>query len=56
MTYRFQVVLLMSDGKQSDHWTHFEEVAHSVARSMRERNPQASRVVVYDHEPTSTEF
>lgn len=55
-SYRFQVVLLMPDGKESEHWTDFEETAYGVARSMRERNPDASRVVVYDHQPTSTEF
>ena len=54
--YRFQVVCLMPDGKESDHWTDFKETAHGVARSMRERNPMASRVVVYDHSPTATEF
>ena len=55
-SYRFQVVLLMPDGKESDHWTDLKETAHGVARSMRERNPMASRVVVYDHSPTATEF
>ena len=54
--YRFQVVLLMPDGKESDHWTDFEETAHGVARTMRAGNPEASRVVVYDHSPTATEF
>jgi hypothetical protein len=55
-SYRYQVVLLMPDGKESEHWSDFEETAESVARSMRERNPNASRVVLYDHQPTSTEF
>jgi hypothetical protein len=55
-SYRFQVVLLMPDGKESEHWTDFQETAEGVARSMRELNPGASRVVVYDHRPTATEF
>ena len=55
-SYRFQVVCLMPDGKESEHCTDFEETAHSVARSMRQRNPEASRVVVYDRRPTATEF
>ena len=55
-SYRFQVVVLMPDGKESEHWTDFEEIATGVAQSMRERNPDASRVVLYDHRPTSTEF
>ena len=54
--YRFQVVCLMPDGKESEHWCDLKEIAHGVARSMRERNPMASRVVVYDHSPTTTEF
>ena len=54
--YRFKVVCLMPDGKESEHWTDLKETAHGVARSMRERNPMASRVVVYDHSPTATEF
>ena len=54
--YRFKVVCLMPDGKESEHWCDLKETAHGVARSMRERNPMASRVVVYDHSPTSTEF
>jgi hypothetical protein len=56
---RFQVVLLIeneSDRKEWDHWTDHVEVAHNIARSMRERNPNASRVAVYDHRPTVTEF
>ena len=55
-SYRFQVICLMPDGKESDHWTDLKETAYGVARSMRERNPDASRVVVYDHCPTTTEF
>jgi len=55
-SYRFQVVLLMPNGKESDHWADEKEIAFNVARSMRERNPDASRVVVYDHRPTATEF
>ena len=55
-SYRFQVVLLTPDGKESEHWSDFKETAQSVARSMRERHPNASRVVVYDHRPTATEF
>lgn len=56
---RFQVVLLIEDEKgrdESHHWTHFKETAYGMARSLRERHPGASRVVVYDHQPTSTEF
>lgn len=55
-SYRFQVVLLMPDGRESEHWTDFEETAQRMARSMRERNPDASRVVLYDHRPIATEF
>ena len=55
-SYRFQIVCLMPDGKESDHWTDFEETAHRLARSMRERNPDAPCVHVYDHRPTITEF
>jgi len=55
-SYRFQVVCLMPDGKESDHWTDLKETAYGVARSMRDRNPDASRVVVYDHTPSVTEF
>ena len=55
-SYRFQVVCLMPDGKESEHWTDFKETAHGVARSMRAGNPEATRVVVYDHCPTTTEF
>ena len=54
--YRFQVVCLMPDGKESEHWCDLKEIAHGVARSMRDRNPTASRVVVYEHSPTATEF
>ena len=46
----------MPDGKESEHWCDLKEIAHGVARSMRERNPEASRVVVYEHSPTATEF
>jgi len=53
---RFQVVLLMPDGSESDHWTDYRNVACSIAKSMRERNPDAARVVLYDHSPTATEF
>jgi len=53
---RFQVVLLMPNGEESDHWTDYREIACSIAQSMRERNPDASRVVLYDHSPTATEF
>ena len=55
-SYRFQVVLLLPNGKESEHWTDFEETAQAVARWMRERNPDASRVVLYDHRPAATEF
>ena len=48
---RFQAVCLMPDGKESHHWTDFEEAAYSVAQSMRESNPDASRILVYDHRP-----
>jgi len=56
MTTRYQVVLLTADGVESHHWTDYRNVACAVAKSMRERNPDASRVVLYDHSPTSTEF
>lgn len=56
---RFQIILLNEKGYGAndwEHWTDHVEVAHNLARSMRERNPDASRVVVYDHRPTATEF
>ena len=55
-SYRFQVVCLMPDGKERDLWTDSKETAHDEARSIRERNPEATRVIVYDRRPTVTEF
>ena len=54
--YRFQVVSLMPDGKQRNLWTDSKKTAHDEARAIRERNPEASRVVVYDRRPIVTEF
>ena len=53
-SHRYQAVLVLN-GQESDHWTDYEEVAISIAKGMRERNPDA-RVVLYDHYPTATEF
>ena len=55
-SYRFQVASLMPDGKKRDFWTDSAADAHDEARAIRERNPEASRVVVYDHCPIVTEF
>jgi hypothetical protein len=52
---RYQVVLL-EDGIEVDHWTHYKNVAVSVAEDMRRRHPNADVVAVYDHEPVPTYF
>ena len=55
-TERFQAVLLLTDGEEIHHWTHYKEIAISVARRMRESHPDAVRVLVYDHAPTELDF
>ena len=52
---RYQVVLLL-DGIESDLWTDYRNVAESLAKSMRERHPDAAVVALYDHKPEPTYF
>ena len=53
---RYQAVLLLQDGTETDLWTDYKNVAESLAKSMRERHPDAAAVVVYDHAPVPTYF
>jgi len=53
---RYQVVLLSQDGTETELWTSYKNVADSLAKSMRERHPDAPLVAVYDHDPVPTYF
>lgn len=52
---RYQVVFL-ENGIETDHWTHYKNVAVSVAKDIRKRHPNADVVAVYDHDPVPTYF
>ena len=52
---RYQVVLL-ENGKESDIWTDYKNVAVSLAEDMRRRHPDADVVAVYDYAPVATYF
>ena len=52
---RYQVVLF-ENGKESEIWTDYKNVAVSLAEDMRRRHPDADVVAVYDHEPVPTYF
>jgi len=52
---RYQVVLF-ENGKETDIWTDYKNVAVSLAEDMRRRHPDADVVAVYDHEPVPTYF
>jgi hypothetical protein len=52
---RYQVVLF-ENGKETDIWTDYKNVAVSLAEDMRKRHPDADVVAVYDHEPVPTYF
>ena len=53
---RYQVVLLLQDGTETDVWTDYKNVAISVAKDMRSRHPDAPVVVLNDYEPVPTYF
>lgn len=53
---RYQVVLLLQDGAETDVWTDYKNVAVSVAEDMRSRHPDASAVVLNDYDPVPTYF
>ena len=53
---RYQVVLLLQDGTETDLWTDYRNVAESVAKDIRKRHPDAPAVVIYDHSPVPTYF
>ena len=53
---RYQVVLLLQHGTETDVWTDYKDVAISVAKGMRSRYPDAPDVVLNDYDPVPTYF
>tara|TARA_Y100000385_G_scaffold248385_1_gene269073 strand:+ start:73 stop:255 length:183 start_codon:yes stop_codon:yes gene_type:complete len=53
---RYQVILLLQDGTETDVWTDYKSVAVSVAKDIRSRHPDAAAVVLNDHCPVPTYF
>jgi len=53
---RYQVVLLLEDGTETDVWTDYKDVAISVAKDIRSRHPDATEIVLLDYDPVPTYF
>ena len=54
---RFQVVIITSSDEPESHFWEADKVsAYNVAKVLRNRYPDAIRIVVYDHCPKAKEF